>query len=93
FREHLLFANEQIRTISRVVVHPQFRSIGLSSVLVRCLIQQCSTRYVEALAQMGRAHPFFEKAGMRRIDPVNEKTPVYFIYDRASSVPRTPACG
>src|SRR5262245_18154743 len=37
FRDKLRFINRHVRTISRVVVHPQFRSLGLSSILVRCL--------------------------------------------------------
>jgi GNAT superfamily N-acetyltransferase len=66
-RERIGFVNENVRTISRVVVHPQFRSVGLAVALVCCLISHCDTRYVEALAVMGRAHPLFEKAGMRRV--------------------------
>jgi GNAT superfamily N-acetyltransferase len=80
--EHVRFANANLRTISRVIVHPQFRSLGLSTVLVKCLIQHCPTRYVEAMARMGRAHPFFERAGMRRVEPEDPKAPVYFIVDR-----------
>jgi hypothetical protein len=57
-KQNLRFANENVRTISRVVVHPQFRSLGLSTILVRRLCQMCDTRYVESLAVMARAHPF-----------------------------------
>jgi ABC-type ATPase with predicted acetyltransferase domain len=81
-REKLVFVNQHLRTISRVVVHPQFRSLGLSSVLVRCLCKHCDTRYVEAIARMARAHPFFDRAGMTRIAPANPDQPVYFILDR-----------
>ena len=81
-RENLEFANRNIRTISRVIVHPQFRSLGLSSFLVRCLCENCPTRYVEALALMARAHPFFEKAGMRRVGARGAAGPVYYIWDR-----------
>ncbi len=62
------FINDNIRTISRVVVHPQFRCLGLSTLLVREMCRRCPTRYVESIAVMGRFHPFFERAGMRRID-------------------------
>jgi ABC-type ATPase with predicted acetyltransferase domain len=79
-RERIAFVNGNVRTISRVVVHPQFRSAGLAVALVRCLIEQCHTRYVEALAVMGRAHPFFEKAGMKRIDQ-GEGRPVYYLWE------------
>jgi hypothetical protein len=82
--ENLRFANQHVRTISRVIVHPQFRSLGLSSVLVRCLCDSCTTRYVESIAMMARAHPFFDRAGMTRIEPEHEDEPVYFILDRQS---------
>jgi len=86
--ENLIFANKNIRTISRVVVHPQFRSLGLSTILVRCLCDHSDTRYVEAAAMMARAHPFFEKAGMTRIDPQDTALPVYFILDRQAEESR-----
>ena len=84
-RENLVFANQHIRTISRVVVHPQFRALGLSTALVRCLCAHCDTRYVEAIAMMARAHPFFERAGMRRVETDSEDHPIYFILDREST--------
>lgn len=82
--QNLAFANANLRTISRVIVHPQFRSLGLSSILVRKLCQVCPTRYVEALAIMARAHPLFDLAGMTRIAPACPHEPVYFIFDRAA---------
>jgi GNAT superfamily N-acetyltransferase len=66
-RQRLAFTNAHVRTISRVIVHPQFRALGLASELVRQLIKSCPTRYVEASAVMARVHPFFETAGMRRV--------------------------
>lgn len=86
--ENLIFANANIRTISRVVVHPQFRSLGLSTQLIRCLSDHCDTRYIEAIARMGRAHPLFERAGMRRIDPANPDEPLYFVMDRSLLKPQ-----
>jgi GNAT superfamily N-acetyltransferase len=84
------FVNEHVRTISRVVVHPQFRSLGLASRLVGCICSQCPTRYVEAYAVMGRVHPFFEKGGMERrgedgggrMEDGGEGRPVYYFLDR-----------
>jgi GNAT superfamily N-acetyltransferase len=80
-REKLTIVNRDVRTISRVIVHPQFRGIGLAVELVRRLIAQCPTRYVEALARMGRAHPLFERAGMERVAMPGDG-PVYYIFDR-----------
>jgi hypothetical protein len=84
--ENLWFANRHIRTISRVIVHPQFRAIGLSTLLVRTLCQRATTRYVEAFAAMGRVHPLFLKAGMTRVERSGCRRhidrPAYFIFDR-----------
>ncbi len=53
--------NRDLRTISRVIVHPIFRSAGLAVELVRHLLQHATTPYVEALAAMARVHPFFTR--------------------------------
>lgn len=57
--------NAEVRCISRVVVHPQWRGLGLAVDLVRRALATMTTPYTEALAAMGRVHPFFERAGMR----------------------------
>jgi len=84
YTQHVPFVNRTVRTISRVVVHPQFRALGLSTLLVRRMLDECPTRYVEASTVMARAHPLFDAAGMKRIDPPpgDERRPVYFIFDR-----------
>jgi ABC-type ATPase with predicted acetyltransferase domain len=58
---------QQISTISRVIIHPKYRSIGLGANLVAETLPQAGTPYVEAVAVMARYNPFFEKAGMQRI--------------------------
>jgi phosphoglycolate phosphatase-like HAD superfamily hydrolase len=58
---------QQISTISRVIIHPKYRSIGLGAKLVKETLPQAGTPYVEAVAVMARYNPFFEKAGMQRI--------------------------
>ena len=60
--------NREMRTISRVIVHPIFRGAGVAVGLVRHLLERAETPYVEALAAMGRVHPFFKRAGMREFD-------------------------
>jgi GNAT superfamily N-acetyltransferase len=65
--------NDEVRCISRVIVHPVFRSLGLAVRLVGHALEQADTTYVEAFAAMGRVHPFFEKAGMRAYErPADE---------------------
>lgn len=56
--------NSEVRVISRVVVHPTWRGIGLAVRLVRAALAEPTTLYTEALAAMGRVNPFFERAGM-----------------------------
>jgi GNAT superfamily N-acetyltransferase len=56
--------NRELRIISRVVIAPNWRGLGLARRLVAETLQEVGTPYVEALAAMGRVHPFFERAGM-----------------------------
>ncbi len=63
-RGRLRFWNEHLRTISRVVVDPNWRGLGLAAHLVRHSLPLAGVPYVEALAAMARVHPFFEQAGM-----------------------------
>jgi ABC-type lipoprotein export system ATPase subunit/GNAT superfamily N-acetyltransferase len=57
----------EVSVISRVVVHPKYRSIGLGAKLVGETLAQAGTPCVEAVAVMARYNPFFERAGMRKI--------------------------
>jgi len=56
--------NRELRIISRVVIAPNWRGLGLARRLVAETLDEVGTPYVEALAAMGRVHPFFERAGM-----------------------------
>jgi ABC-type ATPase with predicted acetyltransferase domain len=67
--------NEKLSIISRVVVHPKYRTIGLGHKLIRETLEHAGTPYVETVAVMAKYNPFFEKAGMRKIaesQPVKE---------------------
>jgi ABC-type ATPase with predicted acetyltransferase domain len=59
--------NEKLSIISRVVVHPKYRTIGLGVKLVRETLAEAGTPYVEMPAVMAKYNPFGEKAGMRKI--------------------------
>ena len=56
--------NRELRVISRVVIAPNWRGLGLAGRLVAETLPQIGTPYVEAMAAMGRVHPFFERGGM-----------------------------
>ena len=59
--------NKKLSIISRVVVHPKYRTIGLGVKLVRETLAKAGTPYVEMPAVMAKYNPFGEKAGMRKI--------------------------
>ena len=63
----------EISTISRVIIHPKYRSIGLGAKLVAETLPQAETPYIETVAVMAKYNPFFEKAGMQRITESKHK--------------------
>jgi len=69
-RDAAVLLNREVRTISRVIIHPQWRGLGLAVKLVRGALAEPEPGVVftEALAAMGRVCPFFERAGMIRFD-------------------------
>jgi len=59
--------NKDWSLITRVVVHPKYRTIGLGAKIVEDTLYKCGRPYVESIAVMARYNPFFQRAGMRRI--------------------------
>jgi ABC-type lipoprotein export system ATPase subunit len=57
----------EVSTVTRVVVHPKYRTIGLGVRLVAETLAKAGTPYIETLAVMAKYNPFFEKAGMLKI--------------------------
>ncbi|MFI4882777.1 MAG: GNAT family N-acetyltransferase [Phycisphaerales bacterium JB064] len=66
--------NRDVRVISRVIVDPRYRGRGVAVRLVRAYLENPCTTRTEAVAAMAHACPFFERAGMRRIDLPPSKT-------------------
>jgi hypothetical protein len=64
-RSLIALVNKTVRTISRVIIEPRFRGLGLAVKLVRETMPLMNVPIIEASAVMGRANPFFEKAGMK----------------------------
>lgn len=60
--------NRELRCISRVVVDPRWRGMGIARDLVATYLHDPLTPCTEAVAAMGRFTGFFESAGMRRIE-------------------------
>ena len=80
------YLNRHLRTISRVIVHPQFRGIGLASAVVRFLLSQSPTRYTEAISRLATHHPLFAKAGMRCLCLGGQEIPAYYLFDRLDAL-------
>jgi GNAT superfamily N-acetyltransferase len=59
--------NKNLGIISRVVVHPKYRTIGLGAKLIRETLPLAGTDCVEMVAVMARISPFAERAGMQRV--------------------------
>lgn len=56
--------NAELRAISRVIVEPRFRALGIARGLVRAYLDGPLTPATEAVAAMGALCPFFARAGM-----------------------------
>lgn len=63
-RADALRLNTEVRTISRVVVEPRYRGLGIGVALVRRYLVAPLSPVTEAIAAMGTFSRFFEAAGM-----------------------------
>lgn len=63
--------NTEVRTISRVIVDPRFRGLGIGTRLVRSYLHAPLTAVTEALAAMGAFSRFFQAAGMIALPPIH----------------------
>jgi len=75
----LALINTNIRRISRVIIDPRFRGLGLACRLVRETMPLVNVPIVEALAVMGLVNPFFEKAGMKAYKAKPSAASVQFV--------------
>lgn len=84
--------NAEVRCISRVVVDPRWRGLGLAVRLVKHALGTAATRHTEAMAAMGRVHPLFELAGMTRHEADDDR-PVYYIKHKQLAASRLISAG
>lgn len=59
--------NRDWTNISRVIIHPTYRSIGLGIKMIRDTLRLQGRRHVELTAVMSNYNPFAEKAGMKKV--------------------------
>jgi len=65
YRPNIEELNRDWSLISRVIIHPKYRSTGLGVRLVRDTLPLVGRRHVELVAVMAQYNPFAEHAGMR----------------------------
>lgn len=59
--------NKNLSIISRIVIHPKYRSVSLGAKLIRETLPRAGTRYIEMVAVMAKYNPFAEKGGMEKV--------------------------
>jgi len=67
YRPRLKEINTDWALISRVIVHPKYRTIGLGARLVKDTLLLTGRRHVELTAVMAQYNPFAERAGMKKV--------------------------
>ena len=60
----LSLLNKHVRCISRVIIDPRYRGLGLAARLVSETMPMTGAAMIEASSIMGTVHPFFKRAGM-----------------------------
>jgi len=60
--------NKEFDSIARVIIHPKYRGIGLAQFMLKEYFKLTDAVYTETLAVMANYTPFFERAGMKRIE-------------------------
>lgn len=66
-RDRAAHLNATLRCISRVIVDPRARGLGIGTALVRAYLRNPLTPRTEAVAAMGAVCGFFAAAGMREV--------------------------
>lgn len=82
--------NAEVRCISRVIVDPRFRGLGVAHALVRAYLAAPLTPATEAVAAMGRLVPFFASAGMTAY-PLPRRAPDERLLDACAHAELEPA--
>jgi hypothetical protein len=66
-RLRLRTLNRKLCLLSRIVLHPTYRGAGIGADFIRRSCELCPWPWIEALTEMGRINPVFEKAGFVRV--------------------------
>lgn len=73
-RQQAMRLNREVLKLSRIVVAPELRSIGLAQTLIENILGQVNCRYFECTTSMGRYSPFLTRLGFREIPQTSHTT-------------------
>lgn len=59
--------NREVVKVSRIVICPQLRGIGLAGSMLEHVVSSCGARYVECVTSMSRWTRFLERVGFREV--------------------------
>ena len=71
--------NQKFECVARIVLHPKFRGLGLAYHFLQEYFKLSTCEYIETLAVMANYSPFFEKAGMTKIETEQDKRRVKLV--------------
>jgi len=91
YRPYLRELNEEWALISRVIVHPKYRTIGLGVKLIKDTLRLTGRRHVELMAVMAQYNPFAERAGMKKILVTEPTEKIVEAVDRLKALGFNPA--
>lgn len=82
--------NAEILRITRIIIHPKYRGVGLAQELIRLTMPLVNKRIIETIAAMAQYNPFFEKAGMtyvgkQKFVPSQERL-IKFVEEKGANV-------
>lgn len=82
--------NRDILKMSRLVVAPELRSVGVAGWLIRQMISQVKVRYLECVTAMGRYSNFLRRCGWNEV-PQTPTQPEAELMDLATNLRMPPA--
>lgn len=59
--------NREVVKLSRIVICPQLRGIGLAGAMLEHVVSSCGARYIECVTSMSRWSRFLERVGFREV--------------------------
>jgi len=71
-KENCKKINKEFECIARVILHPKYRGLGLAYYMLKEYFKLSQCKYIETVAVMAGYNPFFERAGMQRIETKTE---------------------